>query len=140
MLNAAILSSHPTHAPAPALRFAGPPNAAHNTQALRTTEALKPGADTALDAATLEAIAGDAPSAQLGREVVAGQLLVDVAAAAGLLGSKGEVRRLIKNGGVYLNNQRVADDKAVIGEGDLIEGKLLLLAAGKKNKMLLRVE
>lgn len=39
-----------------------------------------------------------------------------------------------------MNNQKVADDNHKLGEGDLIDGRLLLLAAGKKNKMLLYVD
>ena len=51
-----------------------------------------------------------------------------------------QVRRMVKNGGVYLNNQKVTDDKRPFEAADLIEGRLALLACGKKNKMLLRVE
>jgi tyrosyl-tRNA synthetase len=50
-----------------------------------------------------------------------------------------QVRRLIKNGGVYLNNAKVEEQDRVVQEADLIDGKLLLLAAGKKNKMLVRL-
>ncbi len=38
-----------------------------------------------------------------------------------------------------MNNSKVDDEGAVVGEGALIDGRLLLLAAGKKNKLLLRV-
>lgn len=65
---------------------------------------------------------------------------MDVIVASGMLPSKGEVRRMVKNGGVYLNNGKVSDDKKVVEAGDLIEGRLALLACGKKNKMLLKVE
>jgi tyrosyl-tRNA synthetase len=71
---------------------------------------------------------------------VEGQLLVDVVVASGMLPSKGEVRRMVKNGGVYLNNAKVADDKKVVEAGDLIDGRLALVACGKKNKMLVRVQ
>eukprot|EP00775_Hariotina_reticulata_P008642 gene8642-8823_t len=108
-------------------------------QALKATEALRPGAATALDAATLEAIAGDAPSCSLPVAQLSGVSLVDVMVAAKMLKSKGEVRRLIKGGGVYLNNVKVADEGRVVEPEDLIEGRLLLVAAGKKNKMLVRV-
>lgn len=47
---------------------------------------------------------------------------------------------MIKGGGVYKNNQKVSDVEAMVTEDDLIDGRLLLLAAGKKNKMLVRVE
>ncbi|WIA32365.1 hypothetical protein OEZ86_003198 [Tetradesmus obliquus] len=109
-------------------------------QALKATEALRPGAATALDAATLEAIAGDAPSCSLPAGQLVGATLIDVMVAAGMLKSKGEVRRLIKGGGVYMNNAKVTEELAVVSGEDLIEGRLLLLAAGKKNKMLVRVE
>ena len=46
---------------------------------------------------------------------------------------------MIKNGGIYKNNVKVSDQAASVGEGDLIDGRLLLLAAGKKNKMLVRI-
>lgn len=41
---------------------------------------------------------------------------------------------------MYLNNQKVGEELAKVGADDLVDGKLLLLAAGKKNKMLIRVE
>ncbi len=47
---------------------------------------------------------------------------------------------MIKNGGVYLNNGKVADAEKRVEGSDLIEVRLLLLAAGKKNKMLVRME
>jgi hypothetical protein len=61
-------------------------------QALKATEALRPGAATALDAATLEEIAGDAPSCSLSAAQVTGVPLMDVMVASGMLKSKGEVR------------------------------------------------
>jgi tyrosyl-tRNA synthetase len=117
-------------------------------QALRATEALRPGGGGeggggggagALDAATLEAIAGDAPTAELARVDLVSRPVVDVVVAAGLLKSKGEARRMVKNGGVYVNNVKVAGEDATVAEADLIDGRVLLLAAGKKNKMLVRV-
>ena len=38
-----------------------------------------------------------------------------------------------------VNNARVEEELQTLGEGDLIEGRLVLIAAGKKNKMLVRV-
>lgn len=61
-------------------------------------QALQPGAKTALDAATLQAIAGDVPLAELTRQDVIGQPLVQVMVAAGLQASKAASRRMIKVG------------------------------------------
>lgn len=50
-----------------------------------------------------------------------------------------QVRRLIKGGGVYFNNAKVTEQDKLVRAEDLIDGRLLLLAAGKKNKMLVRI-
>ncbi|CAA6659300.1 unnamed protein product [Spirodela intermedia] len=42
-------------------------------------------------------------------------------------------------GGLYLNNQRVDSEDKVVQPGDVVDGKLLLLSAGKKNKIVIRV-
>ncbi|GAB0496543.1 hypothetical protein MMPV_007856 [Pyropia vietnamensis] len=97
------------------------------------------GADT-LTADALEAIAADVPGSVLTRADVVGRTVVDVMAAAGIQSSKGEARRLIKNGGGYINNVKVPAVDAVVSADDIIDGRLLLLGAGKKNKMLVRVE
>ena len=46
---------------------------------------------------------------------------------------------MVKNGGIYKNNAKVSDAAEAVAESDLVGGRLLLLAAGKKNKMLVRV-
>lgn len=49
----------------------------------------------------------------------------------GLIKSNGEGRRLIADGGVYLNNERVAEHTRLISEADFTDGRLLL-RKGKK--------
>ena len=46
---------------------------------------------------------------------------------------------MIKGGGIYLNNQKVQEELLVIKDQDLIDGKMLLIAAGKKNKLLVKL-
>lgn len=45
----------------------------------------------------------------------------------------------LQGGGFRVNNVKVEDEGAVVAASDLIDGRLLLLAAGKKNKLLLRI-
>lgn len=107
--------------------------------AQRASEALFGGA---LDGLTLEDLLGifsNVPSSELPREGVIGKPVVEVAATAGLFASKGEARRLVQQGGLYLNNQRVADVGRAVGDGDLIEGRLLVLRAGRKNYHLVKI-
>lgn len=107
--------------------------------ALRVTQGASPGADTALNAEILESIAGDMSSYSLRFDEVVGQKVVDVMVKVGLQVSKGDARRLIRNGGAYMNNQKLNDENESVMSNHLIEGKLLLLAVGKKNKVLIRV-
>ena len=63
-------------------------------------QALRPGAETALDAASLEAIAGDVPTAEMNREQVVGQTLVAIMTASGLQPSKAASKRMIAVSGM----------------------------------------
>jgi len=106
-------------------------------QALSATEALAPGSQTKLSAETLEAAAGDCPTASVSD--VVGMLLTDVMVEVGMQPTKAAVRRMIKGGGVRVNNEKVDDELYEIKTEDVIDGKFVLLAAGKKNKMLVEV-
>lgn len=107
--------------------------------ALKVTQGAAPGSQTVLDAQILEDIAGDMPSIVLDKKDVTQAKLIDLMVKIGLQPSKGEARRLIQNGGVYLNNQKAADENYICTESDLIDGRMMLLAAGKKNKVLIRI-
>ena len=107
--------------------------------ALRATQGLAPGAATVLDAETLESLAADVPTVELARAAAVGVTVAELAVAAGLQPSKGAAKKLIKGGGVYLNNAKVADEAATVADADAIDGRLILLACGKKNKVLVRI-
>lgn len=109
-------------------------------KALRATLGVVPGGETALDASTLESISEDMPSHSLKAPEVVGQKVVDLLVKLSLVSSKGEGRRLIRNGGVYLNNAQVSDENSEISPKDLIESRILLLATGKKNKVIVRID
>jgi len=108
-------------------------------QALDATESLRPGSDTKLNADALESIADGVPSVVLEKAELVGKQVTEVLVSAGLQPSRSAAKRMIKGGGIRLNNVKVIDDGASISESDLLDGRLLLLAAGKKNKMLVRV-
>ncbi|XP_024932488.3 tyrosine--tRNA ligase, chloroplastic/mitochondrial isoform X2 [Ziziphus jujuba] len=103
-------------------------------EALKATEALRPGAEAKLDWKTIEGIAEDVPSCSLAYDQVLNLSLVDLSVSAGLFDSKSAARRLLKQGGLYLNNSRVDSESKKVEEEDIVDGKVLLLSAGKKNK------
>ncbi len=53
--------------------------------------------------------------------------------------SKGDMRRLVKGGGVSLNKSKITDAEAMIGNTDLLNNKYILLQKGKKNYYIIRV-
>lgn len=53
--------------------------------------------------------------------------------------SKGEARKMIQQGGVSINKQKVTDPNAVITAESLLNDKYILVQRGKKNYFLLRV-
>jgi tyrosyl-tRNA synthetase len=64
--------------------------------------------------------------------------LVDLVVACGYAPSKGRARRLIEEGGIYVNNRRVADVQAMIGLSALIERQYLVLRKGAREYHLIR--
>lgn len=79
-----------------------------------------------LDADTLQSALGELPNvtAPIGTPIT--QLLID----SGLVDSISAGRRAIKEGGVYVNNQKVDDEMAVLTE--ILHGKFAVLRRGKK--------
>jgi len=73
-------------------------------------------------------------------ELDQGISLVDLLHRAGAFPSKGEAKRKIKEGGVYLNNQRIDDPNLKLQTKDLASQHFMVLRAGKKNYYLIRVD
>jgi tyrosyl-tRNA synthetase len=67
-----------------------------------------------------------------------GRPLVDVLAETGLVQSKGDARRQLEQGGIYVNG-RQADLADEIGATDLVHGRYVLLRRGKRTYHLLEV-
>ena len=88
----------------------------------------------------LLSIFSDVPSTKFERtRLGSGELgFVDAFAEAGLQKSKGATRRLLKQGGAYLNNERIEDKDYVLSEDDLASETMMVLRSGKKKYHVLR--
>ena len=64
--------------------------------------------------------------------LAAGIGLLDLFAETGLTPSKGEARRLVQQGGAYVNDVVITDAQARVSEADLKDGAVLLRAGKKK--------
>ena len=82
-----------------------------------------------LDEHTLAAAFAEIPSATVDEVRTVTDLFVD----AGLSPSRSAARRVIADGGAYLNNQKIADDSTVPAAEDLLHGRFLVLRRGKRN-------
>ena len=58
---------------------------------------------------------------------------------SGLTASKGEATRLIKQGGLYVNDRRLSEDASRIDAGDLIGGEVLVLRKGQRDRRIIRI-
>ncbi|KAJ2960118.1 hypothetical protein NQZ79_g4477 [Umbelopsis isabellina] len=74
------------------------------------------------------------------KDKVANTGLDAVAVLAGATKSKSETQKLIKAGGVYLNNVKISDPRFKIQESDLLSGKLCVLRIGKTSYHLLHLQ
>jgi len=106
-------------------------------KALSATLAMQPGKVVELTSESLQALLNDVPSANLAKQDVSGIKLIDIIVKAGFAASKGDVRRLIRNGGVWLNNQHVQDENFTVTDGEIIDGQYLLVSLGKKHKSII---
>ncbi|WP_175935093.1 tyrosine--tRNA ligase [Corynebacterium sp. Marseille-P4321] len=84
-----------------------------------------------LDEATLAAAVSETDVFEFARGTDTN--IVDLLVGAGLADSKGAARRSIKEGGVYVNNERVSDEAWTPADEDLLHGSWLVLRRGKKN-------
>jgi tyrosyl-tRNA synthetase len=102
-------------------------------RAAQASEALFGHGDLeSLDSATLEAAFADLARAPMAESDGLPSVL-DLLVASGLSESRGQARRVLQEGGAYVNNRRVTDPAAVPDRADLLAGRWLLLRRGKRN-------
>lgn len=58
---------------------------------------------------------------------------VDLLVATGVVDSKSAARRIVKEGGAYLNNQRILGEDFTLSKSDFLYGKFAVLRKGKRD-------
>ena len=93
-----------------------------------------------IDEHQLADIFSDVPSSSIERNELSNLSLVEVFTKSGLSQSKGDAKRLIANGGAYVNNERVNDPGKKVEE--LLESNcgLFVLRSGKKKYHLVKIQ
>ncbi len=91
-----------------------------------------------LDAATLSAAVTEAPT---GQAALAEQpTIVDLLVSGGLVDSRSAARRAVREGGAYVNNDKILDEAWSPDRGDLLAGGWLVLRRGKRHIAGVRVQ
>jgi tyrosyl-tRNA synthetase len=86
-------------------------------------------------------IFSDVPSSTIDTEEFTGDGLdlVTLLVRAGVAPSKGEARRAVEQGGIYLNSVRVTDPQLRMRQEDALHERFLVIRKGKKSYFLVRV-
>jgi len=95
-----------------------------------------------LDVDDIIAVFDDVPSTGMAMPLFAapGMAIADLLVATKIAASKGEAMRLVKGGGVYVNNRRVADERARFTVEQAIAGRMFVLRKGARQYHLVRLE
>jgi len=104
-------------------------------EAVRASEILFGGALAGITESVFSEIVGEVPTKEIEKAQLdgTGKPLVEVLVHSGLCPSKGQARKDIEGGGVYVNNVREASFQRAIKADDLLFQKHLLLRKGKRS-------
>ncbi|MBQ9153205.1 MAG: tyrosine--tRNA ligase [Solobacterium sp.] len=105
-------------------------------KAVRITETLFRGDIMSLSGAEIKDGLADAPKS----EVADGTTVIDALVLSGVCKSRGEARKLIQQGSVQVNGQKVTDIAALMNKAEAIDGEFSILKKGKKNYTIITFE
>jgi tyrosyl-tRNA synthetase len=69
-----------------------------------------------------------------------GWRLVGLLTESGVTASNSEATKLIRGGGIYINDRRVTDEKEQLTPAHAIEGQVFVVRKGKKDNFLIRID
>ena len=81
----------------------------------------------------------DVPATDVGAAELVTFTATALVTFAGLATSKGEATRLIKQGGIYINDRRVTDERSAVTLDDAIGGRVIVLRKGQRDRRVVRI-
>ena len=108
------------------------------TEAEAAAEKLFRGELTTMSASELLEVFRSAPSSEM-RYVEGGWAITDFLTANKVTSSKGEATRLIRGGGISINDERVADEKTQLSPDRALHGQFFVVRKGKRDNFLVRI-
>ncbi|MSU34990.1 MAG: tyrosine--tRNA ligase [Pedosphaera sp.] len=109
-------------------------------EAIRASEILFGGDLAGVAESTFNEIVGEVPTRDLEtiRLAAPGIPITELLVHSGLCTSKGQARKDVEGGGIYLNNLRVEEVSRGVTAADLLHTRHLLLRKGKRNYVVVR--
>jgi tyrosyl-tRNA synthetase len=115
----------------------------HGDEAVRDAESaatkLFGGDVSAMSVSELLQVFPNVPSSNAAY-VADGWPVVELLSSSGVTASKGEATRLIRGGGLYVNDRRITDEKERLSPEQAIEGQVFVIRKGKKENFLIRIQ
>ncbi|MBC8303161.1 MAG: tyrosine--tRNA ligase [Pelagibacterales bacterium] len=114
--------------------------ASEATAMLHGKTAAQRAEQTAKNTFEKKSIGEDLPSVKIKKEeLINGINIIDLVIASNLLSSKSEVRRMIKNKGIKINNEPVENEKYNVTLSKFSQNNFLKLSHGKKNHVIFKI-
>jgi len=92
-----------------------------------------------LDEQTFLSVFEGVPQFDVGREELPADIVELLAVKSSVFPSKGECRKMVQAGGVSINKNKVESPETEIGEGNILNGKYILVQKGKKNYFIIKI-
>tara|TARA_B100000029_G_scaffold248641_1_gene245413 strand:- start:6765 stop:8006 length:1242 start_codon:yes stop_codon:yes gene_type:complete len=103
------------------------------TTILHGSRAAKESADTATETFVKGGLGKHIPEKKFSKKaVLQGINVIDLIFLNKLVHSKSEARRILKNNGIRINDEIIADERKIINMDDVCEGNYIKLSVGKK--------
>ena len=110
------------------------------TEMLHGTKAYKNAETTAQKTFKDRAIGEDLPTLKIKKNSITNGISVfDLVLQTKLANSKGEIRRMIKNNGLKINNEVVTDEKKIIDQNNLDQDNNMKVSHGKKQHIIVKI-
>lgn len=110
-------------------------------KARSASQVLFGGGMEGISANEIKDIFDDVPSSSFSlAEIEANKIFIaDFLVSNQIFRGKGEARRMIENGGVYINNEKISQSDLVITKDHSIEGRFIVVRKGKKDYYLINL-
>jgi tyrosyl-tRNA synthetase len=110
------------------------------TAMLHGSKAAKDSESTAQKTFGDKSIGKNLPVVKIKKSIlVSGINILDLVLKTMLANSKGEIRRMIKNNGLKINNEVITDETKIINQSNFVESNSLKVSHGKKQHVIVKI-